>query len=231
MENETAGKNKFTLVIAGLIIVIAIIVVSFAFSTSFGTHSGSTTLKPTSYSSTMISTFITTSIVYQPNPNISTPTCGPSNSCIGMNDVISLIGGGGVYNSSYVHGAELKNQLNGSQSIFVNNVTGAYEVSYSIIGPQQNTSYNGSTYLSESLFTSPHAKSLYVAGLKNFNETYEVSNATLNGMTYSYAVAHSVTSNSTVVVFWKDNATGLVLVLGRNINPMELANTVSMDIP
>lgn len=111
-----------------------------------------------------------------------------------------------------------------------NNVTEYWAVDYNITSAK---SVNASgtivkPFVFEKIFQSPVAKFVYDKML--VNTTFNVTNATLNGMTYSYLTVPRF-NDTTVFVARKGNEAVIITIFGVNPSITALAAAVNGDIP
>ena len=220
---------KGVLPIAAIIgIIVAILIVAGAvywLSTSHGTSSKYTTTAGSGYTTTALSN----------GSSSGQYGGGPGQWIMSKSEISGLTASGGAYNSSgtinstmlaYYSDLYVSNQ----SGYFAHNVTGFWFMAYDLNGTKNN---NASVI--EWVFSSPNAKSLYTKEVRNNTSEYNVTNATVDGLTYSYeGLNESINGyylRETVLVGYKDQGIAYVLDAGGYIPRTQLATTVAGDIP
>lgn len=242
-------------------IVVVIIIVALVGVVLLGSSkSNSGTKLTTIASSTVAATTMATTSVVQTAATTTAPatttmgndtyalgymeaTCGPGMSCISQSEADALLGAG-TYKAEYSDNLsavsnELASISSSNQSVFTNNVTATYLVTYNITGSRMfatnATNYTGpEAALTEIVLVSPKAQVLYNAMMSEETGTglkLNATNATVGGMTYSYLSENSILFTDTSLVGMKNNDITLVAVIGQPVNVTDLATTVSGDMP
>jgi hypothetical protein len=165
----------------------------------------------------------------------SNATCGPGNYCLSKSEMASLLGGtGGNYSAVYGDKYSFLTQIFASQSsgnttAIFNNVTGAYIIGYNQSNVTSSTKTGTATI--EAVLKSNNAKWVYEQMMRNSSTSWNATNATMNGLTYSYTGAASSAFAATYFVGYKDGAAVWVLSIGSQLPQQQLATDVSGDIP
>lgn len=153
--------------------------------------------------------------------------CGPGKSCMSQSEMKSLLGPGIYYlvrlmNATAINAYPYTQNILAAQPYLKNNFTARWFESYSV---------NGTSGLAdEELYQTPVPQYLYRRLLgANASTFYNVINATLNGMTYSYNSAPLL--NSTVIVMQKNNLVGVWTVLGKKVSVPSVAAVLAGDMP
>ena len=156
--------------------------------------------------------------------NISTtrlnPNCGTGLSCMNQSEVISLFGPSGTYRSYITTDPKTIYNLTNDSSI-----TEAWVVVYGNTTPKST--------LLEGVFRIQNPKVKYdqILYSEASHITYNVTNATVNGMTYS---AFSYPSNGTFLslVGYKNNELTQIIYVGSHAPSIaDLASAISVDMP
>ena len=218
------------LMIAGIIIVIGVIIVAaLALSGSGGTKTtiATTTLSPTTVSPTTASpTTVSPTTVSATTVQATTTISGGGQYLLTQDQFSALVGPGGTYNiPTYTNYTSAYAQYSNGTSIFTNNVTGAWTVWY-------NTTSSNSSAL-EIVIQSPNsAKALYTYWIKHLSSsTYNVTNATTSGLTYSYYGLQNPYYSTSYMVGYKDNYLVLFISLKNYVSQTQLASTIAGDLP
>lgn len=157
----------------------------------------------------------------------SNATCGPGNSCMSQTELASL-SGAGAYSAKYTQDpAIIADWISGSSntpSILTGNVTVLWNVSYEVSGKNPNN------LTREFVGKSPIAQQIYMHYLKVNTPGFNITNATLNGLTYSYTGISNNYLNYTAFLGYKDG-TFVTVVSEDHIDSNGLASIISGDIP
>ena len=163
------------------------------------------------------------------NVNVQTPTCGTGNSCLSQSEMSALIGAG-TYNAIYTNDPTTISMMYGSSGqngTFLNgNVTAMWLIGYN----HTTSGYLGSVGILEFVFQSPIARTLYAKELAADTATsFNVTNATSNGLTYSYS-GGSAFINATILVGYKNDKLVQFLALGKYVPEAQLVSAISGDL-
>ncbi len=225
---------------------ISIVIIAVAIS-AYALYHGPTTqavMSTTSSISSTIAPTTTTTIVKKSAQNETTHVffCqgvtlhggGSNQSYMSESQVINLVGQGGIYS-----GCELVNvSTAGTGNPIYNNVTSAWLVQY--------TAPNGALELNEQTFQAVQpsiVKPLYTdfsnrlltygtsATPLSTPYTFNVTNATANGMTYSYVLMHTNTNGAMLIGFKGSEIMAVFVNTTSQLNMSSLINTASDDMP
>ncbi|MDE1851813.1 MAG: hypothetical protein KGH69_03965 [Candidatus Micrarchaeota archaeon] len=166
--------------------------------------------------------------------------CGSGNSCVSNSEAVSLIGSGGNYQSGYLPDfassmakAEAVSGGNYSDYVYTNNITSLYVVVYNFTPTNSSPqAYLKAKSLIETVFVSPHPKALYDYNLNQSFGYFNVTNATLNGLTYSYLGSNGQYGfSSSELIGYKNGEFVSFISPNAYIDPTTLATVVSKDMP
>lgn len=228
--------------IIGVIIAVVIVAVAAVALSNHGTINSTTTAQTTSVTTTGSATTSTSGGGNQYSAGYTNATCGPGNYCLSRSEMASTVGGtGGNYSAIYASKQTYFASIfaaagsNANQTAVFNNITGMYLATYN----QSNTTSAtgaGSVTL-EFIFQGAHAQWIYRNLIRNESSGWNVTNATLNGLTYSYSGASvsgyggSPGFASTYFVGYKNQGAVMLLSLGAKLDQTKLATAVAGDIP
>ena len=222
------ANNNIT-IIAGVVVIIIIIAIAAlalyhpaAKSSSGGSSNAGGSGKGNSGNNSTVSTTATSGGAGQYGG-------GPGKYYMSESEVSALVGSGGVYNASGNANASIVatyvDQYDKNNSgIFTNNVTAMWIMSYDL-----NQSKNNTQGILEMVFQSPVAATLYAKSVSN-STSYNVTNAAVNGLKYSYASSSAFFKASTLTGY-KDNYMVDVIDIGGVMPQAQLASTVAADLP
>ena len=148
-----------------------------------------------------------------------------------------MMGAGGSYHSGYAPYSTLAQASavsgqNYSDYVYTNNVSAFYLVRYNFTTNTSNyTAVLNSKDLIETVIVSPHPQAIYRYNLNASFGGYTVTNATMNGLTYSYLGGSQYGINSTSMIGWKNGEVVYVIATGSYIPQQTLATVVSGDMP
>lgn len=206
--SAAAAPKSNMMMIAGIIVVVVIIAAAVFFlykpSPATGTGSGGSTIG--SGGSGQLS------------------GGGPGQGYMSQSEASQLLGAGGTYNATYLSGYSASHEFSHNASIFTNNVSAAYVASYGL-----NTSSSHEALL-DIVFQSSKAQFLYAHAIANASRSssFNTTNATVNGMTYSYLNAGGYLQE---LIGYKGTDLALVLVVGHPVAETQLAAIVAGDLP
>ncbi len=157
---------------------------------------------------------------------------GPNQSYMSESQVINLVGQGGIYS-----GCEFAN-VSASGNPIYSNITNAWIVQY--------TTPNGAPELDEQTFQAAQPSSvkhlytdfsnrllMYGASATPLSTpyTFNITNATANGMTYSYVLMHTNTNGAMLIGFKGSEIMAVFVNTTSQLNMSSLINTASDDMP
>ncbi len=254
--NSTNVKGAFPIIaIIGVIIALLVVVGAAVVLTSHSAPKPNTTTTTSSSSGSGTGTSTTpppSNGNGQPNgAGMVNATCGPGYYCLSQTEMASLLGGtGGNYYAVYgvrngTYGSRLSYEwlaagvANANLTAVMDNVTGVYLVGYNQSNKTSVSNGFGGTATLEFVFQGPRASWIYSKMINGTPSTqFNVTNATINGLTYSYIGVNVSTYNAsqgtlqeTLFYGYKDKGAVFLFSLGRDINGTQLATKVAGDIP
>ncbi len=216
-KTSVVGKRAIPMVaIIGIILVVvavAIIGIWFATQHSSVTVSGSATSQQSS---------------------LGNPSSQATNVYLNESQFVSLLGPGGIYNSTGNTNPEtLAQQImsstnSSSQGYLANNVSAAWVSVYSI-----NTT-TSKIYAEEIVFQSSVAKNVYTAAQKSATSHGNYTaliNSSADGMTYFYITTNTYGVGSSALMGYKDNYVAMYLGLGGNANYSDIGSEIASKLP
>ncbi|MDE1860776.1 MAG: hypothetical protein KGH72_03595 [Candidatus Micrarchaeota archaeon] len=231
------------LMIIGIVVVIAGIAVSLFFYSQTGNSPQTTAL------STTINETNTTTIAYFPNVtsqqtttvqqtnnsynttiyNVTTTiTGGPGQSVISMGEAASLLGQGGAYNAT---NSTDPNEISAYEQQYLPNATIQYNIPQVFAASYYlNASSVSSPSLTDVVFQTQFAQSLYSQTLNYTNSSYAVANGVVDGMEYSYLAQSNSTLTYSVLFGWKGGEFAIVAVAGPPLDSTKLASIIAGDL-
>ncbi len=242
-----ASLGLSTPVLIGAIVVVIVLVAGAALMLSHGPSGGGATTSVSGSGSTGIGSGAGGSGAAGSGSSSGTGNSGgasgsgsatsgnPGQVYLSQNQYAALLGTGGAYNSSGEQNASaLGAYMNyigksNSSAAFLNNVTAAWEVGYTM-----NSSSSKAISL-ELVFQASNAKAIYTQLMNSSRSgSYNVTNATLNGMTYDYVGFPGTAyfaGGSTALIGYKDNYVVFFYSLGGYASQSALASDISGDLP
>ncbi len=162
---------------------------------------------------------------------------GPGSSYLSKTEAQSLFGQG-TYTSTGDANSTSLGQLvstnvstNDTTAFLYGNVTAYWQVMYNMSGAKM--AINGSEispFAVEQVFETPVPRLIY-AKMLGSSGSFNVTNSTTDGATYSYSQQGITMNGTTFLVAYKSNEVSLVYVLGKQINAQSLASAVAGDMP
>lgn len=167
--------------------------------------------------------------------NTSTVQNSSSSVVLSNNQMQTLLGVSGNYSIISLTGSAFAAQLNKSianttnpYSTYYNylkNGTGEWNVIY------KNTTSSGNISSIEEIIVKSTTPKIALKFFEILGTKFNVTNATMNGLTYNYASSVSGESSFTALEGYKGDYASVVLVSGKQIAQTELASAVTSDIP
>jgi hypothetical protein len=175
----------------------------------------------------------TTSIAASTTIGIKAASCGPASYCINEPEAASLLGTGGAYNASTSTNLKLMPLAlayapRNASGDLESNVT-AWVVQYSVKGGKSQGG-SANLALTEEVFRTGNVESLYAQMIHHSQNTYNVTNVTLDGMTYAYEGVSINGYNSTQFVGYRNSTITYLSVSGAVLNSTVLAGIVAEDM-
>ena len=167
--------------------------------------------------------------------NTSTVQNSSSSVVLSNNQMQTLLGVSGNYSITTTTGSAFAAQLNKS----IANTTNTYSTYYNYLknGTEEwnviykNTTSSGNISSIEEIIVKSTTPKIALKFFGLLGSKYNVTNATMNGLTYNYASSVSGQFSFTALEGYKGDYATIVLVSGKQIAQTELASAVTSDIP
>ncbi len=162
--------------------------------------------------------------------NLLAANCGAGNSCLSKSELEAMVGPVTGYNATSTTNpgaiAVLVGAKGVNSSILSGNVTEIW-----VVGAN-TTSTSPPMAVLELVYQSPVAQKIYASLLTNSGiAMYNVTNSTLNGLTYSYSGAQSQYGSGATLFGYKGNEIVYFWSIGKYVDAQTLATAIASDMP